>query len=330
LLKCIYDNFRACSRPENYLVRADSNAKKSENSEIRVALVGASNLRHSLPHFAATNMKFVDITQPGWQATPENVESLASEVEQKRESITAFVFDILGNGSVRFEQFDGTYSLPFKSHGAYHLGGRVVTTPPATFKKLVENVLPVLKAKGDKPCIVIPPLPRYLFSRCCSDKGHCTNVTEPEFPSEMLSGFIKQRNELIRLLVQSGLKDFKVMDTCCTTSCIQTANIQTRLAELTKVLSDDGVHYNVIGRKNLAERTIKCLGSVLSNGKTPVKQTTFFCRGFRSLRGSVLPRAVAGVGSHPFGNQLRGTLRGRARGGLHGHRTRGFHPYKRW
>jgi hypothetical protein len=54
-------------------------------------------------------MQFVDITQPGWQATPENVASLASEVEHKRESTTAFVFDILGNGSVRFEQFDGTY-----------------------------------------------------------------------------------------------------------------------------------------------------------------------------------------------------------------------------
>jgi hypothetical protein len=268
LLKCIYDNFRACLRPENYLARADSNAKKSETTEILVALVGASNLRQSLHHFAATNMNFDDITQPGWQATTENVENLASIVEQKRESMTAFVFDIFGNGSVRFEQFDGTYSLPFKSHGTYHLGGKVVTTPPTTFKKLVENVLPVLKAKGDKPCIVIPPLPRYLFSRCCSDKGHCTNAADPEFPSEMLSGFIKQRNELIRLLVQNGLTDFKVMDTCCTTSCIQTANIQTRLGELAKVTSDDGVHYNAIGRKNLAERTVKCLISVLSNGKS--------------------------------------------------------------
>jgi hypothetical protein len=128
LLRCIYDNFRACSRPESYLVRADSNAKKSENSEVLVALGGASNLKHSLPHFAATNMHFVDLTQPDWQATMENVENLASIVEQKRESTTAFVFDIFGNGSVRFEQFDGTYSLPFKSHGTYHLGGKVVTT----------------------------------------------------------------------------------------------------------------------------------------------------------------------------------------------------------
>jgi hypothetical protein len=263
-------------------------------------------------------------------ATAENVANLASEVKHNCESTTAFVFDILGNGSVRFEQFDGTYSLPFKSHGSYHLGEKVVTTSPATFKKLVENVLPVLKAKGDKPCIIIPPLPRHLFTRCCSDNGHCTNVNELEFSAEMLSGFIKQKNELIKLLVQGGLTNFKVMDTCCTTSCVQTANIQNRLAELKKVLSDDGVHYTVIRRKNLAERTIKCLGTVLTTAKKPAKHTTFFWRGYRSMRGSALPRAATGANCHPAGNQFWGTLRGRARGGHHGSHAKGFHPYRRW
>ncbi len=232
-----------------------------------------------MPHFAAPNMNFDDFTKPGWQATADNVANLASEVQHKCESTTAFVFNILGNGSVRFEQYDGTYALPFKSQGSYHLGGKVVTTPPpppATLKKLVENMLPVLKAKGDKPCIIIPPLPRYLFTRCCSDNGHCTKVYDIDFSTTMLSGFIKQRNELIKHLVQGGLTNFKVIDTYCMTSCVQTANIQNRLAELKKVISDDGVHYNTIGKKYLAERTIKCLGTIRTIAKKPVKQNTFF------------------------------------------------------
>jgi hypothetical protein len=75
-------------------------------------------------------MNFDDFTKPGWQATADNVANLASEVQHKCKSTTAFVFNILGNGSVRFEQYDGTYALPFKSQGSYHLGGKVVTTPP--------------------------------------------------------------------------------------------------------------------------------------------------------------------------------------------------------
>jgi hypothetical protein len=170
-------------------------------------------------------------------------------------------------------------------------------------------MLPVLKAKGDKPCIIIPPLPRYLFTRCCSDNGHCTNVYDIDFSTTMLSGFIKQRNELIKHLVQGGLTNFKVIDTCCMTSCVQTANIQNRLAELKKVLSDDGVHYNTMGRKYLAERTIKCLGTIMTTAKKTVKKNTFFWRGFCSTRGSVLPRATTGVNCHSVGDPSRGILR---------------------
>jgi hypothetical protein len=114
--------------------------------------------------------------------------------------------------------------------------------------------MPVFKAKGNKPCIIIPLMPRYLFSRCCNNNSYCINVNESNFSTTLLSGFIRLRNELIKHLVQNGLTDFNVMDTCCTTTCTQTASIQDRLEELKKVLSNDGVHYSTIGYKNLAEK----------------------------------------------------------------------------
>ncbi len=61
-----------------------------------------------------------------------------------------YVFDLLGNSSVCFEQFDGTTSLPFKSNGRFHLGGKVTVTPADVFKKVVDNVILALKAKGNK------------------------------------------------------------------------------------------------------------------------------------------------------------------------------------
>jgi hypothetical protein len=48
LLTCVFENYRACARPEDYLVRADVSKNLSENSEQKVALCGASNLRHSV------------------------------------------------------------------------------------------------------------------------------------------------------------------------------------------------------------------------------------------------------------------------------------------
>ncbi len=127
----------------------------------------------------------------GWTPCPENVRKMAATVEEKATNSAAFVFDLLGNSSVRFEQFDGTTSLPFKSNGKYHLAGKVVTTPPEIFKKVVQKIPPIIQAKGNKPCIVMPPLPRYLFAGCCSDSGHCTNANDSDYQSLLMSGFVR-------------------------------------------------------------------------------------------------------------------------------------------
>jgi hypothetical protein len=74
LLNCLHTNFRDCGSPEDYLERADG--KKCQSTEIigrRVVLIGASNLGHRVPHFAAPNMEFTSVIKPGWIATGKNV-----------------------------------------------------------------------------------------------------------------------------------------------------------------------------------------------------------------------------------------------------------------
>jgi hypothetical protein len=216
-------------------------------------------------------------------------------VEGKAKGGAAFAFDILSNSAVRFEQFDGTTALPFKSSGRYHLGGRVVSTPIATFKKVIEHVLPIFKAKANNACIVIPPLPRYIFSRCCTDASHCTNADEKDFQAKILTGFIQQRNELIKSLVQHGLTNFKVLDVGCVTLGITTANFPERLADLKTVSSGDGIHFSANGYHNLAQRTISCLKSIRAEKPKPARKSTFFWRGFRSPHGSLTVNTTRSV-----------------------------------
>jgi hypothetical protein len=107
MLQEIHENFRACQSPENYLARAAGNHLQSEEkTEKRVLLVGASNLKHSVPHFAGTAMTFANITTVGWMATGENVKKLMALIESRSQETDAYVFDLLGNSSVRFEQAD--------------------------------------------------------------------------------------------------------------------------------------------------------------------------------------------------------------------------------
>ncbi len=186
--------------------------------------------------------------------------------------------------------------------------------------------------------MIVPPTPRYLFSRCCSDSSHCTNANDSNFAEQILSGFLRQRTELIRQLVQSGLSNFKVLDSCCTTDCAATASIPERLAALKKTTWNDGVHHTVDGYKNLAQRSIACLKGLIKNPKTKTKKSAYFWRGFRSPVGSALPRPRTASVSVPPPVPIAGGSRGIPPHALHWERMRGsnigrarsFYPYRRW
>jgi hypothetical protein len=60
--------------------------------------------------------------------------------------------------------------------------------------------------------------------------------------SSTLTEFFQLCGMLLRHLVGMGVKNFKVMDTCCTTNCTSTANTAKRLSELQKVTEKDGIH----------------------------------------------------------------------------------------
>ncbi len=75
--------------------------------------------------------------------------------------------------------------------------------------------------------------------------------------------FLQLRTDLIRQLVQSGLSNFKVLDSCCTTSCEKTANIPERIISLKETTKKDGIHFTETGNSHLATRAINCLKGLI-------------------------------------------------------------------
>jgi hypothetical protein len=292
LINTIHRNFQSCARPEIFLVRTTPMVS-AENCGQRVVLVGASNLKNSASHFSSSGYDVRDLTISGWIASPENIENMIKKISTIEESSgNIFVFDLFGNSAYRFEQFDGTQSLPYKVGNKYHLAGNVVTCMPTTFKKFVEGIILLLEAKKSSVGLIIPPLPRYLFAGFCEQKDHCKNVSEQNHPRKMLTDIIGLRNSLKKLVTGSGIANVRVLDACCVTGCKSTANIEQRLIGLKSVMVSDNVHYLSEGYANLVENCTAALqaqGMAEMAAKSNNKASQFFWRGFRSPVGAKAP-----------------------------------------
>jgi hypothetical protein len=93
------------------------------------------------------------------------------------------------------------------------------------------------------------------------------------------------RGVLIRQFVGMGVRNFKVMDSCCTTTCTPTANTAACVKELRKVVERDGIHFTAEGYQNLADRCTVCVKALLESTGKEEGHSTFFWRGFKSTVG---------------------------------------------
>jgi hypothetical protein len=197
------------------------------------------------------------------------------------------VLDLYGNLSCRFEQFDGSISLPYKSKGRYHFAGNIVTCPLTSFKKVLENTTCVFNAKKDSKLIVIPPLPRFLFSGCCSQPGHSGNVHKDGHAQKLLTDTIGLRNCLKKFVASLGLGNCRVLDSCCVTDCASTVNITVRLDALRTVTANDSVHFSSVGYDNLVRNILReSITRDVSGDNRQLSSKTHFWRGFRSTVGA--------------------------------------------
>jgi hypothetical protein len=326
LLDTVHWDFQTCAHPENFLAR-ELQTVGSNTLMQKVILLGASNIGHCADRLRREGFEVVDLSSPGWLATPDNIALLLGKLEKiPCGTSDTLILDLYGNLSYRFEQFDGSISLPYKSKGRYHLAGNVVTCPLQSFRKVLENTTAVFSAKKDSKMIVIPPLPRFLFAGCCSALGHSTNVDSEGHAQKLLTDIIGLRTCLKKFVASLSLGNCRVMDSCCVTECVSTANITTRLDALKTVTATDSVHFTSVGYENLVRNIVREGNRNVSDARKQTSSKLHFWRGFRSTFGAAAVTPNYRTNWQP-GRDRGGSGRGRPFRG--GRRHHPFHPYRK-
>ena len=146
--------------------------------------------------------------------------------------------------------------------------------------------------------VLLPPLPRYLFSPCCDTDGHCDSIGEVDYPVDLYTQTLGLR-KLMRDFLHCRVANIWVPDTVAQLSPDCTSVIE-RLEKLKLYYSEDGVHLNNIGNTALSVIVKKIVedhfaAPVSVSGRVPSGE--FFWRGFVSPVGSSRPKNQASF--HP-------------------------------
>jgi len=289
--------------------------------------VGASILNRISGLFFDTGSRVVNLCCPGWTADPMEVKKLEEKMAKLDISPnTVFIMDLLGNSSYRCEEFDGTLSRIKKSPEGYHVNGPVAVVDDGTMRRLISLVAPIYKLVPDS-CIkiIVPPLPRYLFSGCCNSPDHCTNRTTERYPEKFLS-----KNDHLRNLVKSetnrlGLKNHWVLDSSAALAGGEGVGpLAEKMVRIRDSLAPDGVHLTATGTKRIYNGILDAISRIERQKQTgngsgnAARRNGFYWRGFISPVGS----ATRGEGGGGGGPCRSGDRQGRDR-------RYGNHPYHR-
>jgi hypothetical protein len=268
-----------------------------------VVVIGASNMRRLVPILQANGFAVSDLSSPGWLATEENVSTLIRTMSTTTLPPGSFVImELFGNTVFRFEQFDGSLSLPFKDGTGYHMGGAITTVDENIFKKLIHLLGEVLMSAQSYIKIIIPPLPRYLFHRCCNRTGHSTNVGNDSHSMDLLSRTYKLEELLKTELTTLGVENFWVLNGVGGLLGLPLTDnkipIEEILLDLKGVFHTDGVHYTESTYRNLTKSAVDATLFALKGAQNQVAvdnsviqppRSTYSWRGFTSPMGIRLP-----------------------------------------
>jgi hypothetical protein len=304
LISQLQKNFTIAVCPEGILPRALPMIVDPKDGK-HIVCIGSSIIKQTIPYLKALGYSVTDLSRPGWLATPDNIASLIAQLADiKLAPGFAVVFDLLGNASHRYEQFDGTQSLPQKEGGRYHMLGPVATCEPETYRKIVKTLGPVLLSAQDATKVSVPPLPRYIFSPCCKNSAHCSNLDKDGVAEKLLNGVSNLKSILKKECCNMRVRNHWILDGIGTLAGVpigQTAGSnRDLLPELRDSFAEDGVHLSQNGYRKLAVTISSAVDSIRNGSLTKslantitgaAKTNSYFWRGFSSPIGDDIGRA---------------------------------------
>jgi hypothetical protein len=111
--------------------------------------------------------------------------------------------------------------------GTYDAEGELCVVNHDTLRELFSAIQPIFKVVRGFQCILLTPLPRYLWTRCCSDPSHITNSEDSEHAAGMGRSLQELNKSLKNMIFMRKLKDISLLNSLEVLGIVATADAGT-------------------------------------------------------------------------------------------------------
>jgi hypothetical protein len=146
----------------------------------------------------------VNLAKSGWKINDKTVKEIVQKLKQYGAGKDDFIIlDPLSNSIFCGTDESGNHIDPIKEDGGWHVTGNLCIRTKPFLKAVLSKTKPILDAVPETKIIFLAPIPRYISALCCSDTGHVTNYSDPEYFGE-ISGEMERVDDLLESLAQSA------------------------------------------------------------------------------------------------------------------------------
>jgi hypothetical protein len=182
-----------------------------------VVLVGASHAARLIDHLESANLSVVDSTMPGFHITEQSIAELSAYLAERVADLdpenTVVVIQLLDNSVFECLTEQGDKVLPKRGgDGKFHTPGNLKVIGKDSLRELFMLMQPVFKILKNFSVVVLSPLPRYLWHRCCNDPTHIVNLEQTDFANDMGRGLKDLTTNLRNMIFMRKLRGVTVMN----------------------------------------------------------------------------------------------------------------------
>jgi hypothetical protein len=179
-------------------------------------VIGGSHAARTAKILIETGYSVCKLINTGWRIDRASCEALASTISTSldEEDPEVVVQQLLDSSMFYTKCSDGSRVLPKKlQDGRFHVEGELVVASADTQFDHYNTLKPVLDKIGNRPCIIVSPMPRFITQGCCQDVRHVANRLDRGYKQNMERQLEGVAKKFKNLLYNAGKRFTRVLDT---------------------------------------------------------------------------------------------------------------------